>query len=72
MDLNKLHQWIALQEQVDRHAENASAALDAMDTKDKIVNRHLFRIVRRESDLSDFISYIAESPAFKLDQEGKS
>ena len=69
-DETKLDQWLSLQETVDRHAETAHAALVAIDTKkDRLVNRHLLRIARREGDLADFLLHVSESKAFDIFRE---
>lgn len=67
--LNKLKQWIALNEIVDEHSNNAMAALHAVDHTNKVVNGHLLRIARRESDISDFALFVSESKAFDIDAD---
>ena len=67
--LNKLAQWISLQETADQHSDNSIAALRAIDAKDTLVNQHLLQIARREGDISDFLLVISESKAFDLDVE---
>jgi hypothetical protein len=61
---NKFWQWIALQEEFARHSENAHTALMAIELNDKIVNRHLLRIARREGDLAEFADCLSASPVF--------
>ena len=69
-DESKLNQWLVLQETVDRHAVTAHAALVAIDAQaDRVVNRHLLRIARREGNLADFLLHISESKAFDIFRE---
>jgi hypothetical protein len=72
---NRFWQWMALQEGFDRHCENAGAALDALDGRDTIVNRHLLRIVQRENALAEFALCLSTSQAydhFDFEEKGQS
>jgi hypothetical protein len=66
---DKFQQWITLQEGADQHAENASAALSAIEPgKDRVVDRRLLQISRRESALSDFHESLAKGISFVEDE----
>lgn len=69
---NKFLNWLLASKEEHQHGTNADAAEFAMTHHSiervvydvhRVVDRHLERIYKRESALSDFAGIIAESPA---------